>query len=177
MPTATQPAARADLELAGGTIVEIRPIQPADAPELVELYRRCSAQSRYLRFHSWKPRLRGCEAEYLAAADGERRLALVATAEGYLVADAHVEPLEDGDAEAAVIVRDDFHGRGLGRALVAALVDRAAAGGYRRLLLHVLPENEAMVRLASRFGAAVVGTDGPAVVFAVALSTVANVVA
>jgi len=172
MPTATLVAQPGEVVLAGGTAVEIRPVQPADADGLVEFYGRCSAESRYLRFHSPKPGLRRCEAEYLASPDGDRRVALVATGDDGVVADARLEPLPgdgDGDAEAAFMVRDDLQRCGLGGVLFARLIERAEASGYRRLLLHVLPENRTMVRLAGRFGAMPVGTDGIAVTFAVPL--------
>jgi GNAT superfamily N-acetyltransferase len=169
MATATGYGSRDTVRVAGGASVAIRPITPDDAADLDDLYAGCSDQSRYQRLHSCRRRLRNGEAEYLAGADGRTRIALVATVDGRLVADARAEPLGGGDVEAALLVHDDLHRGGLGRALLARLIDRAAAAGYRRMLLHVLPENRAMVGLAGRFGATPVGTDGWAVTFAIPL--------
>jgi [ribosomal protein S18]-alanine N-acetyltransferase len=59
----------------------------------------------------------------------------------------------DGRAHLArVIVRPDARGRGLGRVLVRALVERAAARGARRATLNVYPQNEAALRLYEAAG-------------------------
>lgn len=159
-----------ELALRDGSSVRIRPIRPDDADGLVDLFARCTDRSRYLRFHSWKRRLRTSEAQYLAGCDGRRRIALVATVpdsgQERIVADVRLEPLDDGDAEAALLVRDDLQGCGLGGALLARLLAEAAAGGRRRLILEILPENRAMVGLAGRFGATPLSSDGRSVRFA-----------
>jgi [ribosomal protein S18]-alanine N-acetyltransferase len=59
----------------------------------------------------------------------------------------------DGRAHLArIIVRPDARGRGLGRVLVSALVERAASRGARRATLNVYPQNEAAVRLYEAAG-------------------------
>jgi RimJ/RimL family protein N-acetyltransferase len=151
--------------------LQIRPVQPGDAQRLIDLHARCSEQARYFRFHAAKPRLRAAEAEYLAAADGEGRVALAAvTVEGdeeCIVADARFDLVGDGDAEAALLLRDDVSGRGLGTLLLDRLLERAAGLGVRRLLLDILPENRAMLALARRVGAEPVAFDGRSVLYAV----------
>jgi RimJ/RimL family protein N-acetyltransferase len=151
--------------------LQIRPIQADDAEGLIDLHNRCSEEARYFRFHAAKPRLRAAEARYLAAVDGELRVGLAATTiedgEERIVADARFDLLGDGDAEAAVLLRDDVTGRGLGTLLLDRLLERAAEVGVRRVLLDILPENKAMLALAHRVGAEPVAFDGQSVLYAV----------
>lgn len=151
--------------------LQIRPVRADDAQRLIDLHDRCSEQARYFRFHAAKPRLRAVEAEYLAAVDGEARVALAATVvedgEERIVADARFDVVGDGDAEAALLLRDDVTGRGLGTLLLDKLLERAADLGVRRVLLDILPENQSMLALARRVGAAPVAFDGRSVLYAV----------
>jgi putative acetyltransferase len=56
-------------------------------------------------------------------------------------------------------VHDDFHGRGIGASLLAALIDTADNWlNLRRLELVVFVDNERAVRLYKRFGFAIEGT-------------------
>ncbi len=151
--------------------LQIRPVRADDAQRLIDLHDRCSEQARYFRFHAAKPRLRAAEAEYLAAVDGEARVALAATTieDGAerIVADARFDLVGDSDAEAALLLRDDMTGRGLGTLLVDRLLERAASLGVRRVLFDILPENQAMLALARRVGAEPVAFDGRSVLYAV----------
>jgi len=149
----------------------IRPVTAADAGRLVDLHARCSGTALYFRFHAAKPRPRAVEADYLAAVDGRGRVALAATitedGEERIVADARFDLVGDGDAEAALLIRDDMAGRGLGRLLLGRLLELAAGLGVRRVLLDILPENRAMLALARRVGAEPAGFDGRSVLYAV----------
>jgi len=151
--------------------LQIRPVQADDAERLVDLHNRCSDEAFYFRFHAAKPRLRAAEARYLAAVDGEARVALAASTieegEERIVADARFDLVGDGDAEAALLLRDDVAGRGLGTLLLDRLLERAADLGVRRVLLDILPENKAMLALAHRVGAAPIASDGRSFLYAV----------
>jgi RimJ/RimL family protein N-acetyltransferase len=151
--------------------LEIRPVTAADAGRLVDLHARCSDDARYFRFHAAKPRLRVVDADYLAAVDGRGRVALAATVvedgEERIVADARFDVGGDGDAEAALLIRDDMTGQGLGRLLLGRLLELAAGLGVRRVVLDILPENGAMLALARRVGAEPAGFDGRSVLYAV----------
>jgi RimJ/RimL family protein N-acetyltransferase len=160
-----------EIQALGIQALEIRPVTSADAGRLVELHTRCSEGARYFRFHAAKPRLRAVEADYLAAADGRGRVALAVTivedGEERIVADARFDLVGDGDAEAALLIRDDMTGQGLGRLLLGRLLELAAGLGVRRVVLDILPENRAMLALARRVGAEPVGFDGRSVLYAV----------
>lgn len=151
--------------------LQIRPVRADDAQRLVDLHARCSEEARYFRFHAAKPRLRAAEAEYLAGADGQARVALAATVtedgEERIVADARFDIVGGGDAEAALLIQDDMTGRGLGTLLLDRLLGLAADHGVSRVLLDILPENRAMLALARRAGGEAVGFDGCSVLYAV----------
>jgi RimJ/RimL family protein N-acetyltransferase len=151
--------------------LQIRPVRADDADRLVDLHARCSDEARYFRFHAAKPRLRAVEAGYLAAVDGRARVALAAVTvedgEERIVADARFDVIGAGDAEAALLVRDDVAGLGLGTLLLDRLLALAGELGLRRIVLDILPENVAMLALARRVGAEPVAFDGRSVLYAV----------
>ena len=66
-------------------------------------------------------------------------------------------PVYAGVAEVSVYVGAEARGRGVGTALLAALVDSSEAGGVWTLEAGILPENEASVRMHERCGFRVVG--------------------
>src|ERR1700723_1832427 len=96
-------------------------------------FRRMSPDSRYRRFFSGITELSPVMLDYLTEVDGYDHFALVATVdsldlkaeEGVAAARFVRLPGEPEVAEAAVTVIDDFQGRGLGRLLLARLVDAA----------------------------------------------------
>jgi L-amino acid N-acyltransferase YncA len=63
-----------------------------------------------------------------------------------------------GVAEESVYVAESARGRGVGRALLEALVARTEADGYWTLLAGIFPENAASLALHAAAGFRVVGT-------------------
>jgi RimJ/RimL family protein N-acetyltransferase len=55
-------------------------------------------------------------------------------------------------AECAIVVSDAWQGRGLGSELLSSLIELARRSNLKRLYGTTLAENDAMVRLARRFG-------------------------
>src|SRR5262249_20448028 len=87
---------------------------------------------------------------------------IVAVLDGQLVGVANVSPRNGRRSHAGGIglcVHDDFHRRGIGAALLAALIDVADNWlNLRRLELVVYVDNEAAGRLYERFGFVTEGT-------------------
>lgn len=87
---------------------------------------------------------------------GPDDLALVAERDGAILGQAGWQRFKGWRNHVAVIgmgVHDDHAGRGIGTALLAALVDAADRWyAIRRLELSVFPDNEAALRLYRRFG-------------------------
>jgi L-phenylalanine/L-methionine N-acetyltransferase len=88
--------------------------------------------------------------------------AIVAVLDGKLVGCAGVMQLKGRRSHVGhiwVTVHDDFHGRGIGSAMMAALVDVSDNWlSLKRLELAVYVDNEPAVRLYRKFGFAVEGT-------------------
>jgi len=143
--------------LRGGRALLVRPLRRSDAPLLIELHERLSEHSRYLRFLGAKPHLSLQEAEGLADVDFRERFAISAISrdEGRdeIVAVARFQIVGEGRAEAAVVVRDDFQGAGLGTKLLLRLLALARWAGVREFGGEVLAANTRMLRLLKLGGA------------------------
>ncbi len=150
----TQPTTR--IELPDGGVVTVRPLRRGDRAELAAAVERLSERSRYLRFAAPKPRLTERELDHLVAVDHHGTEALVAfdPATGRGIAVARYAPLPGAPrvADVAVTVADEWQGRGLGTALLARLVERAAAEGHVALRADVLAVNRPSLALLRRAG-------------------------
>ena len=115
-----------------GSRLRIRAVRPQDAPALQALIGGLSALDRRRRFHGALNNLSGQRLDDMAHVDGHRHIALVVLAERAgretLIADVRcVTDLSDIAAEFALMVAEDWRGRGVARRALAAL-RRAAAG-------------------------------------------------
>jgi len=144
-----------------GTRVNIRPIRPEDEPLMVEFHHRVSERSVYFRyFHLLNLSQRTAHERLtrMCFIDYDRGMALVAEREN---PDGGREILGigrltrvhgTGDAEMAVLVSDDFQGRGLGTELIAQLIKIARQEKIERITADILAENRAMQRVCERLG-------------------------
>ena len=90
------------------------------------------------------------------------QLRLVAERDGSVVGWAALSPVSDrccygGVGEVSVYVAEEARGAGLGRSLLAELVERSEQAGYWTLSAGVFPENAASVRLHKACGFREVG--------------------
>lgn len=126
----------------------IRVLQRFEAEDVIDaVFRGMSLESRRLRFHVPMPRLPAAALVHLADVDKTSRVALGAWVGDHVVGIARMADIGDGGAEMAIAVVDDWHGLGIGSALLRRLVEVADELGYRRLVAEVLVENTAMLRL------------------------------
>jgi putative acetyltransferase len=92
----------------------------------------------------------------------EGHVAIVAILDGRVVGAADIvryKGRRDHAGGIGLSVHDDFHGRGIGAALLGALIDTADNWlNLRRLELSVYIDNEPAVRLYKRFGFTIEGT-------------------
>lgn len=147
-----------EVELRDGTPVTIRPIRAGDRAGIQEGFARLSDRSRQLRFHRPVQTLSDAQLRYLTEVDQDTHVALVALPRGEdgpgLGVARYVRLREDPSvAEAAVVVVDDWQGRGVGTLLLAALATRAVASGVRQFRNYVLAENTQMLTLFDQLGA------------------------
>jgi acetyltransferase len=156
------PAALIDrVMLANGRSVLVRPVLPQDGALHQRFVRELSPVSRYRRFHSAVSELPEATLDYLTQVDYASHLALLAETfderDGEVqVAEARYVRRTDADeahvADFALAVADRWQGLGLGRRMLAALVDSARRAGVRRLEGSVLADNEPMCVLLRRNG-------------------------
>jgi GNAT superfamily N-acetyltransferase len=108
----------------------IRTVHPDDADALARMMARCSEKTRYQRFHGVVTEI---PPAYLRRCLSGEHLALVVADGDEIVALASMGPVfEEPDvSELAVIVEDRWQSRGVGRALVAALIAKAGKGVVR----------------------------------------------
>jgi GNAT superfamily N-acetyltransferase len=152
--------ARADtaehVVLADGSEVEIRPVKPEDKPRFALGWERLSEESIYRRFLQPRPGLSVDELAFFTELDHVDHEAIGAISsadrEGVGVA-RYVRSRERPHvAEAAVVVVDDWQGRGLGGKLLRRIAARATENGIRVFSATLLASNDAMLTLLGRLG-------------------------
>ena len=148
--------------LPDGLPVFIRPMRPEDAPLLQAMVERMTPNDIRLRFFTPLRRLPPQMSARLTQIDYDREMALAAIAEE---PDAEGRPRpamlggvrisadpDNRRAEYAVAVRSDMKGRGLGRALMEAILAYAASRGIGEVYGEVLRENVNMLALCDELG-------------------------
>jgi phosphinothricin acetyltransferase len=137
----------------------VRDATPSDADAISRIYNQ-GIQDRVATLET-EERTPAERAAWLAAR-GPRHPVLVAEAEGAVVGWAslnafNVRRAYDHVADFSLYVERDWRGRGIGRRLLDALVARARAIGYHKLVLSAFPWNEAGMRAYRRAGFREVG--------------------
>ena len=130
----------------------IRPVHPADLAALNDFFKGLSAQTRYLRFFG--PVTPNPALLRLLSGESANVDAVVAIRAGVIVGHAMAADrtdLEDHSGtqvtDIGVVVADAWQGRGLGSALVRALVARAQARGVTSLAMDVLHANRQVLAM------------------------------
>ncbi|MBQ1026673.1 bifunctional GNAT family N-acetyltransferase/acetate--CoA ligase family protein [Micromonospora sp. C95] len=143
-----------DVLLSDGSTVQLRPIEPSDAPEIVAMHSRFSERTRYLRYFSPYPRIPERDLRRFVNVDHRDREAFVVLAGDRIVAVGRYERLGPAspDAEVAFVVEDAYQGRGIGSVLMEHLADAARRAGIVNFVAEVLPANGQMLRVFADFG-------------------------
>jgi L-amino acid N-acyltransferase YncA len=141
---------------ADGTVITIRPIRAADLALEQEFVRALSKPTGYQRLMSARsPSLE--ELVRFTDIDYERELALIATTpvqgrERQIGVARYVMESSPGDAEFAIVLSDDWQGRGLATKLLASLLVAAKRSGVRRLIGTTSSTNSGMLALGRKLG-------------------------
>ena len=152
------PAARAEqLVLADGTGVTLRAIRPEDAGIEQAFVRRLSPRSKRLRFLSGIRELSPALLTKLTHTEYPAEAAFIATIEcdgrEEQIGVARFAPGSSGDCrEFAVVVADEWQGRGIASALLRKLFRVAVEAGTHSIEGLVLRENAKMLELARDLG-------------------------
>src|SRR3954471_13502400 len=144
------------VHLRDGTPVLIRPIRADDKRFLSQGLQNMSELSVQRRFLSPKVRFSNAELRYLTEVDGRNHVALVAASPTQpvrrLIGVARFVrlPEDPHTAEAAIVVADDWHGRGVGSKLAGALAARGRGRGIRRFTARIATDNRPALRLMEK---------------------------
>lgn len=141
---------------ASGTKLEIRPIQPGDKAALAAAVDQSSNGAVYRRFLNPHGRLTATELRYLTEVDHRDHEALLAVVPGTdksVGVARYVRDRERRDsAEIAVAVLEPWQGRGVGKALLHRLANRAADEGITEFTALMLSGNRPMRSLLADLG-------------------------
>jgi acetyltransferase len=140
-----------------GTEITVRPLRPEDALLEKEFVHNLSDESRYFRFFGT---LRELTPEMLlrfTQFDYDREMALtvvtgVADREQAIGAARYVIDREGGGCEFAIAIADQWHKRGIGRRLMAALIEAAREKKLSHMHGDVLADNGPMLAMMESLG-------------------------
>jgi len=145
-----------------GNPVLIRPIRPEDEPLIVKFHQTLSERTVYLRYlHMMKLSQRVAHERLIRICfiDYDREMALVAghndpaTGEPKIVGVGRLRKLHGtDDAEFAVLVSDEYQGRGLGIELTKRLIQVGRDEKLGRIVGDVLADNANMIRICQKLG-------------------------
>ncbi len=165
--------------LDSGDPVQLRPIRPRDGGRMRAGIAAMSDHSRYLRFFNGSQTMPDHVIDRLCDADGWKHIAW-----GAIDQSAPDEPAigavhairrgASSEAELALAVLDDWHGKGLARLLLTAVLADARAVGITRLTAETLAENRATRHLFRSLGGLSATRDGPVVSYRFDIETAAQ---
>src|ERR1700704_6280326 len=137
--------------------ITVRPIRPEDIDLETDFARKLSRETRYNRFLGGGVGLTPELLEKFTRINFSRDMALIATAtiegaEAAIGVARYARLADDVSCEFAITVADAWQGSGIGRKLLAMLIDSARGHGIRRIIGDVLATNTPMLRLAGSQG-------------------------
>jgi acetyltransferase len=164
-----------DFRLKDGTLVTIRPIRPEDEPLMVHFHTTLSERSVYLRYFcslSLSTRVEHERLVRICFGGYDRGFALVAdrtnpdSGAHEILGVGRFSAVDRREAEAAVLVSDQWQGRGLGTELLAGVARVARAEGFLRLSGEILRDNLATQAIFKKTGFKLQSTEDPSSVSA-----------
>ena len=145
------------LRVDGGAQVIIRPIRAADAQIEQDFVRGLSDEARYNRFLDMLRELSPSMLKQLTQIDYHDHMAFIAVipANGHEIeiAVGRYVVMPDGEScEFAIVVADDWQGKGIATAVMHALMDSARRRGLKTMIGEVLTSNSRMLHFVARLG-------------------------
>jgi L-amino acid N-acyltransferase YncA len=133
----------------------IRPLTEADWPLIKQIY-QLGIDTGDATYETQAPEVDTLKTKFLAESQ------LVAEENGQVIGWAFLSAVSNrcvygGVAETSIYVHPDFHGRGIGRALLSELVPLSEKLGLWTLQAQIFPENKASIALHERRGFRKVG--------------------
>ena len=155
--------------LASGESLRVRPVRHDDG-ELEEAFvRALSLESRYQRMLSGGTKVTPEWIDSMTHIDYQHHMAFAVTTvvdgvEQFVGVGRYVVDSHKSTADIALVLADAWQGQGLGRRLLATLLEHAQTAGVREAVGVVLATNKAMLRLARSMHFAVTAEPGDATV-------------
>jgi len=159
-----------------GTPVTIRPIRPEDEPLMAQFHTTLSERSVYLRYFcslSLSTRVEHERLVRICFASYDRGFALVAerknpeSGQPEVLGVGRFSAITSLEAEAAVLVSDQWQGRGLGTELLASVTRVAEAEKFKKLSGEILRDNLATQAIFKKVGFKLQPMEDPSSVCAV----------
>lgn len=140
-----------------GLTVTIRPIRPEDAELEQEFVRNLSPETKYFRFMNTLKELSPAQLVRLTQIDYDREMAFIAVTEiagkTTEIGVARYAMNPDGEScEFAIVVADDWQGKGLARRLMGVIIDTARSRGIKYMNGDFLSENRRMIQFVTSLG-------------------------
>lgn len=140
-----------------GQRVTIRTIRPEDRHIEAEFVKALSPRSRYHRFHGTLSALSQQMLDHFINPDYPNELALIATIlnhnkEQEIGVARYARTKVAGHAEVAIVVADEWQGKGVGTRLLIDLRCLAKQAGFHQVEVCILRENRRMIELARELG-------------------------
>jgi acetyltransferase len=157
-------------QLKDGTTITIRPIRPEDEPLVAQFHTTLSERSVYLRYFcslSLSTRVEHERLVRICFASYDRGFALVAdrrnpeTGQHEILGIGRFSSINRAESEAAVLVSDRWHGRGLGTELLASVARVAREEKFQRLSAEILRDNLPTQAIFKKAGFRLTATEEP----------------
>jgi len=141
----------------GDSNVTIRPMRAADAEIEAEFVRKLSSQTKHNRFLEGVNELSEAMLKKLCDIDGKHVMAFLATInqddkEKQIGVSRYAVGDKENEGEIAITVADEWQHQGIGKLLMAPLIEYAKNNGITQLYSLDLTSNQAMRHLAKDFG-------------------------
>jgi len=136
----------------------MRPVKISDEPLIKDFYYSLSDNSFYSRFLTFRRQMSHAELQkHFIVIDYTREMAILAVKKDLdqevIAGIAQYCIGEDTlSAEASIVVRDDFQGKGIGFELLSHLVTVAKSEGLHTFTADVMPENMTVLKLIDKLG-------------------------
>jgi acetyltransferase len=137
-------------QLKDGTLIQLRPIHPLDGKQAENFRGKLSAESVYDRFLGYIPKISEQLVNRLTNIDYSKEMAIVAEVhlkeeEKEVIAVGRIASDGSTEADFAIIIADNWQGRGLGTILTAYLIDVAKEMDFEKVYATVFTRNKEML--------------------------------
>ncbi len=142
--------------LPDNSIIQLRPVHPVDGNQADIFREKMSAKSMYNRFLGYIPRKTDKLVKQLTEIDYSKEMAIVAVLQDgnpkEIVAVSRIVSDSEGKVEFAIIVADEWQGKGLGKIMTDYMIKIAADMGFESIYALVFNDNEAMLKVLKQRG-------------------------